>query len=32
VLPPENEADRQARERLNLAWLLDSSIPFPARD
>jgi hypothetical protein len=30
VLPPENEADRQARERLNfLAWLLDSSIPIP---
>jgi|SRR5579859_163628 len=30
VLPPETEADRQARERLNfLAWLLDSSIPIP---
>jgi hypothetical protein len=30
VLPPETEADREARERLNfLAWLLDSSIPIP---
>lgn len=30
VLPPETEADRQARQRLNfLAWLLDSSIPIP---
>ena len=29
-LPPENEAQRQLRERLNfLAWLLDSSIPIP---
>ena len=29
-LPPENEAERQVRERLNfLAWLLDSSIPIP---
>ena len=30
VLPPETEADREARQRLNfLAWLLDSSIPIP---
>jgi hypothetical protein len=30
VLPPENEAERELRERLNfLAWLLDSSIPVP---
>ena len=30
VLPPETEADREARERLNfLAWLLDGSIPIP---
>src|SRR6185295_7687814 len=30
VLPPETEAEREARERLNfLAWLLDSSIPIP---
>ena len=29
-LPPESEAERQLRERLNfLAWLLDSSIPIP---
>ena len=29
-LPPESEAERQVRERLNfLAWLLDSSIPIP---
>ena len=29
-LPPESEAQRQVRERLNfLAWLLDSSIPIP---
>lgn len=29
-LPPESEAERQLRERLNfLAWLLDSSIPLP---
>ena len=30
VLPPESEAERGLRERLNfLAWLLDSSIPIP---
>jgi len=30
VLPPESEAEREARQRLNfLAWLLDSSIPIP---
>ncbi len=30
VLPPESEAEREARRRLNfLAWLLDSSIPIP---
>jgi hypothetical protein len=30
VLPPESEAERERRERLNfLAWLLDSSIPVP---
>ena len=30
VLPPENEAERELRARLNfLAWLLDSSIPIP---
>jgi len=30
VLGPENEAERELRERLNfLAWLLDSSIPIP---
>src|SRR3954471_3935990 len=30
VLPPESEAERESRERLNfLAWLLDSSIPVP---
>jgi hypothetical protein len=30
VLPPESEAERELRERLNfLAWLLDSSIPIP---
>src|SRR5258705_3976982 len=30
VLPPESEAERERRERLNfLAWLLDSSIPIP---
>lgn len=29
-LPPESEAERQVRARLNfLAWLLDSSIPIP---
>ena len=29
-LPPESEAERQVRSRLNfLAWLLDSSIPIP---
>jgi hypothetical protein len=29
-LPPESEAEREARERLRfLAWLLDSSIPIP---
>jgi hypothetical protein len=29
-LPPESEAERQVRERLNfIAWLLDSSIPIP---
>src|SRR3954469_22710924 len=30
VLPPETDAEREARRRLNfLAWLLDSSIPIP---
>lgn len=30
VLPPESEAQRETRSRLNfLAWLLDSSIPIP---
>ena len=30
VLPPESEAERELRQRLNfLAWLLDSSIPIP---
>jgi hypothetical protein len=30
VLPPESDAERELRERLNfLAWLLDSSIPIP---
>jgi hypothetical protein len=30
VLPPENDAQRELRARLNfLAWLLDSSIPIP---
>ncbi len=29
-LPPESEAERRVRERLNFfAWLLDSSIPIP---